>query len=343
MKTSSALSFLDLSRYRWLPHLLIAMTVLAVLAGIGLIRFVEYRFVEATGGELTLAAAEIAEKLDRMLFERQGDALMMARALASRTSDPSYLSEYLKWMKKEYSPAYQSLAVMNVQGTVVAATEPSLVGRDYSRAVSFIAAHATRRFDVADVEGQEAESGVDTIAFTTPILDSHGTFLGAVTSRVGVPFLEEVSTRTIRSLEARPGASGRVEYQILTRQGRVFVDSDLSPGGHQSQRARTPFGAAERGWCTGVYRGRACAPACPGGDWLRADQKLWRICRAGLVGPGANGSTGDPGAYSCLLVESRDHRRGGLDSLDGIVVLGHGTFAHRTSAGSTGKCLGESR
>ncbi|HEV8326721.1 MAG TPA: PAS domain S-box protein [Nitrospiraceae bacterium] len=222
-----ALSFLDLRRYRWLPHLLIAMTVIAVLAGIGLIRFVEYRFVEATGGELTLAAAEIAEKLDRMLFERQGDALMMARALALRASDSKFLSEYLKWMKKEYAPVYLSLAVTDVQGTVVAATEPSLVGGDYSRAASFIAARATQRLDIADVAGQETESGVDTIAFTAPMLDSKGTFLGVVTSRVGVPFLEEVTTRTIRSLEARPGAGGRVEYQILTRQGRVFVDSDL--------------------------------------------------------------------------------------------------------------------
>ena len=49
------------------------------------------------------------------------------------------------WMKKEHSPAYLSLAVTDVQGTVVAATEPSLVGRDYSRAASFIAARATRQ------------------------------------------------------------------------------------------------------------------------------------------------------------------------------------------------------
>ena len=115
MKTSMALSFLDLRRYRWLPYLLFAMTVFAVLVGIALIRFVEYRFVEARGGELTLAAQEVAEKLDRMLFERQGDALMMARALESRTSDPRYLSEYLTWIKKEYFPVYLSLAVMDVR------------------------------------------------------------------------------------------------------------------------------------------------------------------------------------------------------------------------------------
>ena len=163
-----------------------------------------------------------------MLFERQGDALMMARAVSLHTSDPKYLSEYLKWMKTTYAPVYISLAIMNVQGTVVAATEPSLVGRDYSRAVSFIAVRATRRLDIADVAVQETgESSVDTIAFTGPILDSQGAFLGVVNLQVGVTFLEEVTTRTIRALEARPGMSGRVEYQMLTKQGRVFVDSEV--------------------------------------------------------------------------------------------------------------------
>ena len=204
------------------------MTLITIPAGIALIRFVEHRFVEATGGELKLAATEVAEKLDRMLFERQGDALMMARAVSLRISDPTYLSEYLTWMKTTYAPVYLSLAVMDVQGTVMAATEPSLVGRDYSRAASFLAARATRGLDIADIAVQEtAESGVDMVAFTAPILDSQGTFLGVVTSQVGVPFLEEVTTRTIRSLEARPVLGGQVEYQMLTRQGRAFIDSDL--------------------------------------------------------------------------------------------------------------------
>ena len=109
MKTSIAFSFLGLRRYRWLPYLIVAMAVFAVLGGIILTRFVESRLVEATGGELTLAAAEVAEKLDRMLFERHGDARMMARAFSLRASDPRYLSEYLNWMKTEYSPVYLSV------------------------------------------------------------------------------------------------------------------------------------------------------------------------------------------------------------------------------------------
>src|SRR5262249_51128483 len=145
MKASMTVSIRESRRYRWLPHLLIALTLVALLAGIGLLRFVESRFVAATGRELTLAAAEISEKLDRMLFERQGDALMMARALSLRTSDPDYLSEYLKLVKAAYGPSYLWLAVTDSRGTVVAATNSSMVGRDYSRTQSLFAARTPHR------------------------------------------------------------------------------------------------------------------------------------------------------------------------------------------------------
>ncbi|HXC66037.1 MAG TPA: ATP-binding protein [Nitrospiraceae bacterium] len=228
MKTSMAVPARESRRYRWLPYLLITMTFFALLAAAGVLRFVEDRFVETTGGELTLAAVEIAEKVDRMLFERRGDTLMMTRALAARMSDQKFLSEYLKWMQREYAPVYLLLAVMDDQGTVIAATENSLVRRNYGRATSFTAVRETRQLNVTDVAVQETgESGVETITFTAPILSPQATFLGAVTLQVGIPLLEEVTTRTIRLHEARRGASGRIEYQMLTRKGRVFVDSNL--------------------------------------------------------------------------------------------------------------------
>ncbi|MDN5943047.1 MAG: cache domain-containing protein, partial [Nitrospira sp.] len=229
MKTSTAIPVLVPRRYRWLPYLLIGLTLCAIPAGIYLIRVIETHFVEAAGGELQLAATEVAEKLDRMLFERRSDVLLTARMVSLRPSDPKYLVEYLKWIKTNFAPVYLSLTATDAQGTVVASTEPSLVGRDYSLSAAFMAVRATRRLDIADVAGLEMEeSEVDTIAFTAPILDAQGTFLGVVTFRVGVPFIAEVTTRTIRSLEARPKMGGRAEYEMLTKQGNVFATSDLS-------------------------------------------------------------------------------------------------------------------
>jgi two-component system, cell cycle sensor histidine kinase and response regulator CckA len=122
MKTTTAIPIHVPRRYRWLPYLLIGVTLLAIPAGIALIRFVEHRFVEAAGEELKLAATEVAEKLDRMLFERRGDVIMLARVVSSRPFDHKYLSDYLKWMKTTYTPVYQSLAVTDAQGRVLEAT-----------------------------------------------------------------------------------------------------------------------------------------------------------------------------------------------------------------------------
>jgi len=214
-------------RYRWLPYVIIVMTVLTLAAGVFLVQYVERRLVEATGEQLTLAAAEVSDKLDRLLFERYGDVQMMARAFSLRASDPQYVSDYLAWMKAKHDPVYFWLGVTDSRGVMVAATNPSLLGQDKSHTDWFRQVRATGRMLVQDVAIHEADNGVETVAFTMPILGSQRSFLGVVTARVTVPTLEEVTTRTIRSLEDRAEFVGSVEYQMLTQRGDVFVDSDL--------------------------------------------------------------------------------------------------------------------
>ncbi len=213
--------------YQWLPLLIVLVTVVALAIGAFLLRYVERRLVMASGEELTLAAAEVAEKLDRLLFERYGDAHMLARAFSEGHADRRYLSDYLHWMKDAYAPVYLWLGVTDVRGRIVASTNPSLVGRDASGTPWFQQARDQRKVVVADVAVHEAQDGVETVAFTSPIIDGKRRFLGVVTTRVGIPMVENVVTRTIRSLERRDGFTGAVAYQILTGQGNVFADSDL--------------------------------------------------------------------------------------------------------------------
>lgn len=214
-------------RYGWLPFLIVLVTILAVGIGAVLLRYVERRLVWASGEQLTLAAAEVSDKLDRLLFERYGDVHMLARAFALRSSDRQYLVSYLTWVRTAYAPMYHWLGVTNQQGVMIAATESSLIGQDYSQSAWFRSAHETRQAVVGDVGSHEADQGIETVAFTVPILDAEGTFLGVVTTRVAVPVLEDVTTRTIRSLQRREGFGGAIEYQMLAKSGEVFVDSKV--------------------------------------------------------------------------------------------------------------------
>lgn len=253
---------LDSTRYRWLPHLIILMNLVAVAAGVFLLRSLEHRLVYSAGEELRIAAAEVSDKLDRLLFERYGDTQMMARALALRLSDPTYLSNYLAWVRTNYRPVYLWLGVTDPKGIMVAATDATLRGRDYSQASWFQRAREMKTIQVEDVAIHDPDNGTETIAFTTPIVDAAGTFQGVVTSRVAMSVLEDVTTRTVRSLEAQPEFAGAVTFQMVTTGGMVFVDSDLlrkGPLNFQQSELLTsgtpPYG--EAGFVEEEYRGRA--------------------------------------------------------------------------------------
>ena len=227
---------LDPPRYRWLPHLIILMNLVAVGAGVFLLRSVEHRLVYSAGEELRIAAAEVADKLDRLLFERYGDAHMMAQALALRPSDTAYLTSYVGWMKTNHAPVYAWLGVTDSRGMMIAATESSLRGQDFSRTDWFQRVSQTKTIQVDDVALHEGEGETESVAFSAPMLDAEGNLSGIVSSRVPVSVLEEVTTGTLRSLEARPEFAGAVVFQMVTDQGRVFVDSDLRRNRAISQR-----------------------------------------------------------------------------------------------------------
>jgi PAS domain S-box-containing protein len=204
------------------------MTIVAFVIGVVMLRSIEVRMVEATGENLTLAAAEIAGKLDRLLFEREGDIRMLARAFSGRPLDKKYLDEYLRWTKETYSPVYLWLGVVDAQGHMIATTDQAMLGQDSSRSAWFEGVRKTGTVRIDEVEMHESNHKIESVAFTAPILSAKGEFLGVVTSRVGLPRLEDVLLETVRDIQHSEGASGPFEYQFLTNEGLIFVDSAFS-------------------------------------------------------------------------------------------------------------------
>jgi PAS domain S-box-containing protein len=227
----SARSVQDRRPYAWLPSLIIGMTFVAIVIGTLVLHYVETRLVAATGQNLTLAAAEITDKLDRLLFERYGDVLMTARAFSVQMEDTVYQESFLQWMKQAYAPVYAWLGAVDAKGIVIASTNPALLGQDWSREMWFQRARDTRLIQVADVGTDEAVQGMDAIAFSAPILNRRGEFIGAVSTRVGVLMLESVLTQTLRGIESRDGSLGTIGYQFMIQNGDVFIDSDLEHKG----------------------------------------------------------------------------------------------------------------
>jgi PAS domain S-box-containing protein len=206
------------------------MTAVALTIGILMLSYVESRLVATTGESLALAAAEVADKLDRLIFERYMDSRILAQGFRQHIRDPSYLTTHLTWVRQS-SPMYLWMGVTDARGVVIAATNPETVGHDYASEPWFHAARSGETH-IGDVEPYEAAGGVDSIGFTAPILGVQEEFLGAVTAQMALPALEDVVTQAIHVFQDREGFLGTLEYQFLTREGDAFVDSDLAHKGN---------------------------------------------------------------------------------------------------------------
>ena len=217
--------------YSWLPILISVMTVVMPAIGAIAFRYVETRMVATAGETLALTAAEVSDKLDRFLIERYGDVLMMARTFSAQPYNREFQSAYVAGVKTAY-PDYLWVGATNARGQIVVATDPDTLGRDYSAQPWFQAVRNGQGVHMGDVEPFAVMGGPDAIAVTAPITGPRGEFLGVVTTRVGIPGLENVMTGTLLAFRQREGFWGALEYQFLTEEGVAFIDSDLRHKGH---------------------------------------------------------------------------------------------------------------
>ncbi|MCX5723637.1 MAG: PAS domain S-box protein [Nitrospirae bacterium] len=212
------------SGYRSLSVLIGSMVAGTLLIGGIALSVIERQLLETNGQTLALAAGEVADKLDRIMFERRGDAQMMARAFTGRCRDQAYISAYLHWMSQAY-PLYESLSMVDVQGRVLASTSQGFVGQDVSQSPWFSPLRDGRVMGVQQWEstGQGAqEAGV---SFAAAITDDQGRFCGVVLSRVGLEVLGEVVTRKWQASNSQMMPFSFLEYQFVTSEGLAFLDS----------------------------------------------------------------------------------------------------------------------
>jgi PAS domain S-box-containing protein len=217
--------------YSWLPVLLGVLTIATLSIGAIAFRYVENRMIATAGETLAHTAAEVSDKLDRFLIERHGDVLMMARTFSVQPQNREFQSAYIAGVKIAYAD-YIWIGATDAQGKIVVATDSDTIGRDYSAESWFQAVRNGQGVHMGDVEPFAVMGGPDSIAVTAPIIGPYGEFLGAVTTRVGIPGLEDVMTRTLLAFRQREGFWGALEYQFLTEKGIAFIDSDLDHKGN---------------------------------------------------------------------------------------------------------------
>ncbi|MEK7237465.1 MAG: response regulator [Nitrospirota bacterium] len=213
---------------RWLPVLIVAITLATILMGGLALHYVETRLVASAGESLTLAAVDIADKLDMQMAERYGDIQLLSQSLMFQGRDYTAMTRRLRSLLETY-PVYRWAGVTDAEGRVLVATDRAGKGRDLSGEPGFLAVRAGQRAVVQDAAPDD--EGVLAVTFVGPRHDARGAFMGTVMTQVGLPVLEDAFARTVNALQAQWGTGARIEYLFLDHDGNVFVDSFLREEG----------------------------------------------------------------------------------------------------------------
>ena len=220
---------------RWLPAVIIALAGGALVIGGLVLHYVEKSMVASAGQSLTLAAVDIADKLDMQMAERYGDIQLLARSLVFQGNDQPEKRQRLLALLETY-PVYRWAGVTDEQGRVLVATDETGKGRDLSRDPGFLAVRTGQQAVVLDAVSDD--EGVFVVSFVSPLNDARGRFMGTVISQVGLPVLEDIFARSVNALQAQWGTGARIEYQFLDHDGNVFVDSFLREEGRVNLKQR---------------------------------------------------------------------------------------------------------
>jgi PAS domain S-box-containing protein len=224
--------------FNQVPLLIAAIAVVIVVTWLTAWQYVQQSLIRTAGEALSLGAAEIAWKFDRMILERDDDLRVMAGAISDRMQDdPAFVQRYLETVRVAYE-TYHWVAVADREGRLTGSTSAeSPLRTDVSRTPWFqkIRARAMNGPDARLLGGVDAflteEGAPDAIALSRAVYDSRGAFAGVITSRITLSVLETFAVGTLPSLRKKNSLLTDMEYQIIADDGVAYVDSDLAHKG----------------------------------------------------------------------------------------------------------------
>jgi len=217
-----------------LPLIIFILTIIIVtVTGFLTLRYIKSKFVESAGQTLATIATNIANKLDTLLNERYGDIQLLTLGKAFREQDRATMTTYVLSMVESY-PVYEWIGVTDKDGRIIISTDPSIVGQDRSDREWFRSVRDHGGIHIRPPRISPDSHGSMAIAFTAPIYNPAGQFIGAITSRISMPVLEDSFRRALVALQGQWGTNTHLEYQFIRLNGDVIADSILHEEGQSN-------------------------------------------------------------------------------------------------------------
>lgn len=208
------------------------ITVALMSAGWMGLLILERRLIAASGDAIATVAAAVASNIDLLVDQRYREVQTMAALVGASALPPAAMD-----VVRRMQPAYVWIGLVDRTGHVSYATDPSTVGQDVRQREWYLAALGAAGTYVGDATSDQLTQGCEAIAFSAavapgPHAGRSGVPMGVLSTRMGFQTVEGLVIGTVQDFQRRAGMRHEVEYQIVRRDGSVFIDSDLEHKGN---------------------------------------------------------------------------------------------------------------
>lgn len=208
------------------------ITAVLMSAGWMGLLILERRLIAASGDAVATVAAAVATNIDLLLAQRYREMQTMAALVGASSLRPAAAMDVMR----RTQPAYLWIGLVDHTGHVSDATDPSTVGQDVRQREWYLAAQGPAGGYVGDATSDQLAQGFEGIALSAAVAPQRhagsGVPMGVLSTRMGFQTVEGLIIETIQDFQRRGGMRHEVEYQIVGRDGSVFIDSDLEHKGN---------------------------------------------------------------------------------------------------------------
>jgi PAS domain S-box-containing protein len=224
-----------LASSKWFTRLILVVALLPLLVGGIVLWHVETRLVADAGQNVATVAAESANKLDMIVHERINSITLLSHAPVLSTQNRKKIQPILRALL-DLAPEFSWVALTDATGRVIAATEDSLIGKDFGRNAAFLSLRNGAQTAVEDAVMSPDDHGQFAMTMMARVNGPAGEWKGGVIARIGVPTLEDVLTQSVMALQTLWGNAVHLEYQLINHRGDLIADSFLREEGQHNLR-----------------------------------------------------------------------------------------------------------
>lgn len=216
------------------PAMIVAVLTVILVSGIAGLFFLQSRLISSAGNHLAFAATGIAEHLASTLQERIALLKLLTASPVFHSSDVKTQSQMLERMQDAY-PAFGWVGVVDHRGQVLTSTNPLASTTRLGEHPFSQSLHPSLGLHISKAQPLEELGGQLGLILAAPLKDAESAALKrTLIVCLRIAAFETWFKKTAQYLDQQWSSSVPIEWQLLTHQGQVLIDSRLRQEGQVS-------------------------------------------------------------------------------------------------------------